>query len=83
MPIRTCLGCRQRREQPDLWRFAVDADGVLRKDFRGRHAGRHGYCCKNTGCLQKFLKNKKELSRAFRLQVLGFDEELNDLFGSV
>jgi len=83
VPIRTCLGCRRKSEGAALWRFALDAHGVLRKDFRNRHGGRHVYCCKDAECLRKFLKNNKELTRAFRQQVLGFDEELNDLFGSV
>lgn len=81
-PIRTCLGCRRRKAQQDLWRFAVDHSGRVMKDFRGKHDGRHVYCCQDDSCLQKFFKNKKGLSRAFRQQVLGFDEGLQDLFGS-
>lgn len=81
-PIRTCLGCRQRKTQQNLWRFAVDKNGCVMKDFRGKHDGRHAYCCQDNSCLQKFFKNKKGLSRAFRQQVLGFDEGLKDLFGS-
>lgn len=81
-PIRTCLGCRQRKAQQEMWRFAVDNSGRVMKDFRGNHDGRHVYCCQDDSCLQKFFKNKKGLSRAFRQQVLGFDEGLQDLFGS-
>jgi len=55
---------------------------MVMNDFRGKHAGRHGYCCRNDSCLRKFFKNKKGLSRAFRQQVLGFDEGLQDLFWS-
>jgi hypothetical protein len=81
-PIRTCLGCRQRKAQQAMWRFAVDNSGRVVKDFRGKHDGRHAYCCQDDSCLQKFFKNKKGLSRAFRQQVLGFDEGLQGLFGS-
>ncbi|MBU4177394.1 MAG: YlxR family protein [Desulfurivibrionaceae bacterium] len=81
-PVRTCLGCRQRKAQPEMWRFAVDNNGRVLKDFRGKHDGRHAYCCQDDGCLRKFFKNKKGLSRAFRQQVLGFDEGVQDLFGS-
>jgi predicted RNA-binding protein YlxR (DUF448 family) len=80
--IRTCLGCRQRKAQLELWRFAVDNSGQVMKDFCGKHDGRHVYCCQADSCLQKFFKNKKGLSRAFRQQVLGFNEGLQDLFGS-
>ncbi|HIJ77705.1 MAG: YlxR family protein [Desulfobulbaceae bacterium] len=81
-PVRTCLGCRQRQEKKQLWRFALNANGIVLKDFSGRHGGRHAYCCRSNSCLKKFFDNKKGLSRTFRLQVLGFDEGLNDLFGS-
>jgi len=81
-PIRTCLGCRQRKAQQKMWRFALDSSGCVIKDFRGKHDGRHVYCCQADSCLQRFFKNKKGLSRAFRQQVLGFDEGLQDLFGS-
>ena len=81
-PIRTCLGCRQKKEKKELWRFALDANGMVLKDFSSKYGGRHAYCCKNDKCLKKFFDNKKGLSRTFRLQALGFDEGLNDLFGS-
>jgi uncharacterized protein len=81
-PIRTCLGCRKRKEQQEMLRFALDSGGCVIKDFRGKHDGRHVYCCQNDSCLQRFFKNKKGLSRAFRQQVLGFDEGVQDLFGS-
>ncbi|OGQ97817.1 MAG: hypothetical protein A2505_02670 [Deltaproteobacteria bacterium RIFOXYD12_FULL_55_16] len=82
MSIRTCLGCRRRKAQQEMWRFAVDNSGRVMQDLRGKHDGRHAYCCHDDSCLQKFLKNKKGLSRAFRQQVLGFDEGLQGLFGS-
>ena len=82
VPIRTCLGCRQRKAQQELWRFAMDNSGCVMKDFRGKHDGRHVYCCQADSCLQKFFKNKKGLPRAFRQQVLGFNGGLQDLFGS-
>jgi len=83
MPIRTCLACRAKKEKQALWRFASDGSGIVVGDFFGEHDGRHAYCCKDEKCFKGFLKNKKELSRAFRRQVLGFDEELKNLFGSV
>jgi predicted RNA-binding protein YlxR (DUF448 family) len=65
-----------------MWRFAVDDLGLVRQDTAGRLGGRHAYCCRNRSCFEKFLGNKKGLSRAFRSQVRGFDEGLHDLFGS-
>lgn len=81
-PVRTCLSCRGRMAQRELWRFAADEAGIVVQDFDGRRGGRHVYCCRKADCLARFLKNKKRLSGSFRQQVLGFDEELKNLFGS-
>lgn len=81
-PVRTCLGCRQRVLQGLLLRFALDAEGKVCVDLSGRLGGRHAYCCRDRGCWRKFCKNAKGLSKAFRRQVAGFDEELCNLFGS-
>ncbi|MFZ5776377.1 MAG: YlxR family protein [Thermodesulfobacteriota bacterium] len=80
--MRTCLGCRRRAPRACLYRFALDEDGVVRLDAAGRFDGRHAYCCKENGCWKKFCKNTKGLAKAFRRQIGGFDEELNNLFGS-
>lgn len=81
-PERTCLGCRQKKKQGTLWRFSVNDQGIVAPDLAGKNQGRHAYSCKKESCLYNFLKNKKGLSRTFRQQVLGFDEEVKKLFGS-
>lgn len=81
-PIRTCLGCRQKKSQEELWRFSLAENGLIVKDFKGLRKGRHAYCCPNDRCLHLFVNNKKKLCRAFRTEVLGCDEELLSLFGS-
>lgn len=82
VPMRTCLGCGARRPQPELLALAVDQEGRLVADPARRRLGRHGYCCQNRQCLQRLCKNRKRTARAFRLQVLEYDEELATLFGS-
>ncbi len=57
VPIRTCVGCRTRREQPRLQRFVRSGDGWS-ADARGRQAGRGVYLC-GPQCAQAVIKNKR------------------------
>ena len=56
VPIRTCVGCRQRRPQRELVRLVRDADGVVVRDARGSAAGRGAYVCVEVACLERALK---------------------------
>jgi predicted RNA-binding protein YlxR (DUF448 family) len=80
--FRTCLGCRQKKPQAELYRFALTEFGTVVCDFMGKYPGRHAYACKTRTCLQGLLNNKKGLARTLRREVLSFDEELQSLFGS-
>jgi predicted RNA-binding protein YlxR (DUF448 family) len=69
-PVRTCLGCRARKNQARLRRLALiqglDGPRVVWDENRTR-GGRGAWLCLNeAGCLEKALR-KKVLSRAFRL----------------
>lgn len=78
-PIRTCLGCRTTTTKEALWRFAIDGAGVVRIDSSGKLPGRGAYCCRNAHCMQRFIKDTKRLSRAFRLQVQGWETRVKGL----
>jgi len=56
-PIRTCVGCRTRREQPLLQRF-VRRDDQWAADGSRRSAGRGVYLC-GTQCARAVIKNKR------------------------
>ena len=56
-PARTCVGCRTRREQPQLQRF-VRRDGGWAADGARRSAGRGIYLC-GTQCAGAVIKNKR------------------------
>ena len=56
-PVRTCVGCRTRREQPGLLRF-VRRDAGWTADGRRRSAGRGVYLC-GTQCAGTVIKNKR------------------------
>jgi predicted RNA-binding protein YlxR (DUF448 family) len=57
IPVRTCVGCRSRREQPELLRFVRQGDRWA-ADGRRRSAGRGSYLC-GPQCARAVIKNKR------------------------
>ncbi len=61
IPIRTCIGCRSKKEKQNLFRIVKqDEKVVFDKNQKINH--RAIYLCKNRDCLEKFKKmteNKK------------------------
>ena len=66
-PIRTCLGCQKRFPKKELMKYVL-VKGIVVHDSRRTGQGRSAYCCNNNICLEIFFKQKKKLSRAFRVQ---------------
>jgi predicted RNA-binding protein YlxR (DUF448 family) len=56
-PIRTCVGCRTRREQRELQRFVRHGDRWA-ADSGPRSNGRGVYLC-GAQCAQAVIKNKR------------------------
>ena len=58
MPIRTCAGCRSRREQDELIRIVRGIDGKALVDPapRGAEPGRGVYVCPERSCISRALK---------------------------
>jgi predicted RNA-binding protein YlxR (DUF448 family) len=62
-PIRTCVGCRSRREQSTLSRYVRDDAGVVRASRTD--AGRGAWICTNSSvCLDKAFSTRG-FDRAF------------------
>ena len=57
MPIRTCVGCRTRREQRELLRFVRRAD-CWSADTGKRSDGRGVYLCRSQ-CARAVIKNRR------------------------
>jgi uncharacterized protein len=62
-PIRTCLGCRQRRPKRELVRLVRRVDGVV--VVGTRPTGRGAYVCAEPECVERALKSGR-LAHAFR-----------------
>jgi hypothetical protein len=67
-PIRTCLGCRQRRPKAELVRLVRREDGRLAVDRAG--PGRGAYVCADAECAERALRGGR-LGAALRGSVVG------------
>lgn len=74
VPIRSCLGCGQKKGKRELMRI-VYKDGGLVLDDRGKLPGRAGYLCPQEGCIDSLLKKKGRLSHALRVSLRHEAEE--------
>ncbi len=66
-PMRTCIGCGQKKEKENLMRIACDRDRHVIWDVK-KADGRGAYLCKDAECLKKAIKTKA-LNRTFRLSI--------------
>ena len=72
-PERTCLGCRDRRQQTDLVRLVASAGHLT---VAGKAAsGRGAYVCAEQACFDKAVK-RRAFGHALRQAV-----EIDDLVG--
>lgn len=74
MSIRTCVGCRCRKEKSELLRLVV-SNGRLNVDPLGRSHGRGAYICPEKGCVFTACKRADNFSRAFRSGVVPHEPE--------
>ena len=68
IPMRQCMGCRERREKRELIRVVRCTDGSVSLDFSGKLNGRGAYLCPNMECLKKALKSKA-LDRSLEVTI--------------
>ena len=64
IPLRQCVGCRERKPKPELIRVVKSPEGEVSLDFRGKKPGRGAYVCPDPECLKKARKSRA-LERAF------------------
>lgn len=58
IPMRQCVGCRERKTKRELIRVVRCTDGSVSLDFSGKLNGRGAYLCPDPQCLQKAIKSK-------------------------
>lgn len=68
IPMRQCMGCRERRAKRELIRVVRCTDGRVSLDFSGKLNGRGAYICPNLECLKKAQKSKA-LDRSLEVTI--------------
>ena len=74
IPMRMCVGCRQRFEKRELIRVLRTPNGNVIIDKKGKLSGRGAYICDTRTCLGKAIKTKA-LQRALEVEI---DESILD-----
>ena len=68
IPMRQCMGCRERKAKRELIRVVRCTDGSVCLDFSGKLNGRGAYLCNDVACLQKAQKSKA-LERSLEVPI--------------
>jgi predicted RNA-binding protein YlxR (DUF448 family) len=68
LPQRTCIACRQVKEQKDLVRLVSTEDGIAEIDVLRKKAGRGAYLCPRKACWEMALR-KNRLDYALRTRL--------------
>lgn len=80
IPLRTCMGCNEKRPKKELIRIVKNKEGLISIDRTGKLDGRGAYICDSLECLEK-LKKSKRLERALESKIS--EEVYNNLRGVV
>ncbi len=58
IPLRMCVGCRERKDKRELVRVVRSPEGDIDVDTSGKKPGRGAYVCPDKVCLEKAIKSK-------------------------
>jgi len=68
-PVRTCIGCREKKNKFELFRFVLVGDSSVKLDREQKYPGRGAYVCPDLACMENALK-KNQFDRVFRQKTL-------------
>lgn len=68
IPMRMCVGCRERRDKRELVRVVRSPEGEIDIDATGKKPGRGAYICPARECLEKAMKSKA-LEKSLQIQI--------------
>ena len=68
IPMRQCMGCRERLPKREMIRVVRCTDGNVQLDFSGKLSGRGAYICPKTECMKKARK-AKSLDRSLETDI--------------
>ncbi len=68
VPMRSCVGCQEKKEKKQLIRVIRTPDDRIELDPTGRSNGRGAYICPKKECLQKAMK-RHALQRSLEREI--------------
>ena len=68
IPMRQCMGCRERKAKREMIRVVRMTDGNVSLDFSGKLNGRGAYICPDPECLKK-ARQSKALDRSLEVTI--------------
>ena len=74
IPMRMCVGCRERKEKRELIRIVRTPEGETLIDPTGKKSGRGAYVCRSPECLKRAIK-QKQLERQLQASLT---DEVNE-----
>ena len=67
-PVRTCMGCNEKKNKAELIRIVKNKENIISLDRTGKMDGRGAYICDKINCLEKLIKNKR-LEKIFEMKI--------------
>ena len=80
IPLRTCMGCNEKKPKKELVRIVKNKDGEIFIDRTGKADGRGAYICDSIECLEKIIKSKR-LEKVLEVKIP--EEVYNNLRGVI
>ncbi len=68
IPLRMCIGCREKKDKRELLRIVRTPEGKTEIDRGGKKSGRGAYVCSKKECLEKAIKSKT-LQKALQAEI--------------
>ncbi len=68
IPMRQCMGCRERKAKKEMIRVVRTTEGYVQLDFSGKVGGRGAYVCPDLECLKKCRKSRS-LDRCLEVTI--------------
>ena len=68
IPMRQCMGCRERKAKREMLRVVRMTDGNVSLDFSGKLNGRGAYICPDPECLKRARKSRA-LDRSLEVEI--------------
>ena len=80
IPLRTCMGCNEKKPKKELVRIVKNKDGEIFIDRTAKADGRGAYICDSIECLEKIIKSKR-LEKVLEAKIP--EEVYNNLRGVI